>query len=32
MEEPPDRLLGHARSQGIEDRIRILREGEATVF
>jgi L-ascorbate metabolism protein UlaG (beta-lactamase superfamily) len=32
MDEPPDRLLGHARSQGIEDRIRILREGEATVF
>lgn len=32
MEEPPDRLLGHARAQGIEDRIKILSEGETMVF
>jgi len=32
MEEPPDRLLGHARSMGIDDKIRILREGESRVF
>ena len=32
LEEPPDRLLGHARSLGLEDRIRILREGESAVF
>lgn len=32
MEEPPDRLLGHARSLGIDEKIRILREGEAAVF
>ena len=32
MEEPPDRLLGHARSLGIDEKIRILREGEAVVF
>ena len=32
MEEPPDRLLGHARSQGIDEKIRILREGESAVF
>ena len=32
LDEPPDRLLGHARSMGIDDRIRILREGEPAVF
>ena len=32
MEEPPDRLLGHARSRGLDERIRILREGEPAVF
>jgi len=32
MEEPPDRLLGHARSLGVDDKIRILSEGEAAVF
>ena len=32
MDEPPDRLLGHARSMGIDEKIRILREGESTVF
>ena len=32
LDEPPDRLLGHARSLGLEDRIRILREGESAVF
>lgn len=32
MEEPPDRLLGHARSMGIDEKIRILREGEPAVF
>jgi len=32
LDEPPDRLLGHARSLGIDDRIRILREGESAVF
>ena len=32
MEEPPDRLLAHARSLGIDDRIRILKEGETAVL
>ena len=32
MEEPPDRLMGHARSMGIDDKIRILKEGESAVF
>ena len=32
MEEPPDRLMGQARLLGIEDRIRILREGETGIF
>lgn len=32
LEEPPDRLLGHARSLGIDEKIRILREGEPAVF
>lgn len=32
LDEPPDRLLGHARSLGLERRIRILREGESAVF
>jgi len=32
MEEPPDRLLGHARSLGIDDKIRILKEGQTAVF
>jgi hypothetical protein len=32
MEEPPDRLLGHARSLGIDEKIRILKEGEPAVF
>lgn len=32
MEEPPDRLLDHARSLGIEGKIRILKEGEPQVF
>lgn len=30
--EPPDRLLGHARSLGLDEKIRILREGEPAVF
>jgi L-ascorbate metabolism protein UlaG (beta-lactamase superfamily) len=32
LDEPPDRLLGHARSLGLDGRIRILREGESAVF
>ena len=32
LDEPPDRLLGHARSLGIDERIRILGEGESAVF
>ena len=32
MDEPPDRLLGHARSLGLDSRIRILREGVSAVF
>jgi L-ascorbate metabolism protein UlaG (beta-lactamase superfamily) len=32
LEEPPDRLLGHARSLGLDEKIRILREGEPAVF
>lgn len=32
MEEPPDRLLSHARALGMEDRMRILKEGETLVF
>jgi L-ascorbate metabolism protein UlaG (beta-lactamase superfamily) len=32
LEEPPDRLLGHARSLGIDEKIRILREGQPAVF
>ncbi len=32
LEEPPDRLLGHARSLGLDEKIRILREGEPVVF
>jgi L-ascorbate metabolism protein UlaG (beta-lactamase superfamily) len=32
MKEPPDRLLGHARSLGIDEKIRILKEGEPAVF
>jgi len=32
MGEPPDRLLSHARSLGIDDRIRILKEGETAIF
>jgi L-ascorbate metabolism protein UlaG (beta-lactamase superfamily) len=32
MDEPPDRLLGYARSLGIDKKIRILQEGEPTVF
>jgi len=32
MEEPPDRLLGHARALGIDHRIRLLKEGEPAVF
>ena len=32
MEEPPDRLLGHARSLGLDGKIRILSEGETAVF
>ena len=32
MEEPPDRLLDHARSLGIDQKIRILQEGEPRIF
>lgn len=32
MDEPPDRLLGHARSLGLDQKIRILKEGESAVF
>jgi len=32
LEEPPDRLLGHARTLGLQEKIRILREGEPAVF
>jgi L-ascorbate metabolism protein UlaG (beta-lactamase superfamily) len=32
MEEPPDRLLAHARAHDLDDRIRILSEGETVVF
>ena len=32
LEEPPDRLLGHARSLGIDGKIKILTEGEPAVF
>jgi L-ascorbate metabolism protein UlaG (beta-lactamase superfamily) len=32
MEEPPDRLLDHARSLGIDQKIRILHEGEPRIF
>ena len=32
MEEPPDRLLGHARALGIDQKIRILQEGEPRIF
>jgi L-ascorbate metabolism protein UlaG (beta-lactamase superfamily) len=32
LDEPPDRLLGHARSLGLDDRIRILTEGESLVI
>jgi len=32
MEEPPGRLLAHARSLGLEKKIRILREGESVVL
>jgi len=32
MDEPPDRLMGHARSLGLDDKIRILNEGESLVF
>lgn len=32
LEEPPDRLLGHARSLGLDGKIKILREGESAVL
>jgi L-ascorbate metabolism protein UlaG (beta-lactamase superfamily) len=32
MAEPPDRLLGHARSLGLDEKIRILQEGKPAVF
>lgn len=32
MEEPPDRLLSHARSLGLDDKIRILREGDSLIL
>ena len=32
LEEPPDRLLAHARALGLDERIMILSEGETMIF
>jgi len=32
LNEPPDWLLGHARSLGLDEKIRFLKEGETSVF
>jgi L-ascorbate metabolism protein UlaG (beta-lactamase superfamily) len=32
LEEPPDRLLGHARSLGIDSKVKILAEGETLLL
>lgn len=32
MNEPLNRLLGHARALGLDEKIRILKEGESAVF
>ena len=32
LDEPPDWLLGHARSLGLDEKIRFLKEGETSVF
>jgi L-ascorbate metabolism protein UlaG (beta-lactamase superfamily) len=32
LQEPPDRLLGHARALGIDSKLRILTEGETLIL
>jgi L-ascorbate metabolism protein UlaG (beta-lactamase superfamily) len=32
LQEPPDRLLGHARALGIDSKVRILTEGETLIL